>query len=137
MNGRTWLMAGVLACVVAGGAHARPPEDRGRQTGSNTSESTASRESNLARITIDRETARRWAGELRLGGQAALPPGIRRNLARGKPLPPGIAKRTLPTPYLSRLPALDGYDWTMAGRDLVLVQAATGIIADVLADVFD
>jgi len=137
MNGRIGVVLGMLAWVLAGGAIAKPPENKGKPVQDNPQQSEASREGGLRHITIDRETARRWAGEYRLGGQAALPPGIRKNLARGKPLPPGIAKRNLPTPYLSRLPAYDGYDWTMAGRDLVLVQAATGVVADVLADVFD
>jgi len=137
MSGRVWVVLGLLAWLLAGGAVARPPENKGKPAQGNAEQSEAARDGSLVRITIDRETARRWAGEYRLGGQAALPPGIRKNLARGKPLPPGIAKRNLPTPYLGRLPAYDGYDWTMAGRDLVLVQAATGIIADVLADVFD
>src|SRR5210317_129082 len=29
-------------------------------------------------------------------GMRALPPGIKRNLARGKPLPPGIARQLVP-----------------------------------------
>ena len=29
-----------------------------------------------------------------------------------------------------------GYEWVGAGMDLLLVQAATGVIADVLIDVF-
>lgn len=41
-----------------------------------------------------------------------LPPGIRKNLARGKPLPPGIAKTRLPGGYVGRLPHYSGYEWT-------------------------
>src|SRR5713226_1237509 len=33
-----------------------------------------------------------------------LPPGIARNLARGKPLPPGLAKRALPAELVTQLP---------------------------------
>src|SRR5687767_6483057 len=32
----------------------------------------------------------------------ALPPGIAKNLARGKPLPPGIAKRAVPPALLAQ-----------------------------------
>jgi hypothetical protein len=64
-----------------------------------------------------------------------LPPGIARNLARGKPLPPGIAKRFLPVDLRSRLPAYAGYEMLIAGRNVLLVSVATGIIADILFDV--
>jgi Ni/Co efflux regulator RcnB len=63
-----------------------------------------------------------------------LPPGIARNLARGKPLPPGIAKRGLPPDLLARLPRYDGYDYYMVGSDVVLMAIATGIIVDILTD---
>ena len=61
-----------------------------------------------------------------------LPPGIARNLARGKPLPPGIAKRALPPDLLARLPRYPGYDYYLVGSDVVLVAIATGIIVDIL-----
>lgn len=65
-----------------------------------------------------------------------LPPGVAKNLARGKPLPPGIAKRYLPPGLLGRLPARPGYEWVAVGRDIALVAIATGIIVDILSDVF-
>lgn len=67
---------------------------------------------------------------------AALPPGIRKNLARGKPLPPGIARK-LDSRLVQRLPSYPGYDWVQAGTDLLLVAVATGLIQDVLHDVLD
>lgn len=72
-----------------------------------------------------------------VGGYAALPPGIRKNLARGKPLPPGIAKKLVPGPLLSRLPRYDGYEWRVAGTDLILIAIGTAVVADILYDVFD
>jgi hypothetical protein len=66
----------------------------------------------------------------------ALPPGIQKNLTRGKPLPPGIAKR-LDGRLLQQLPHYEGYEWMQTGRDLILVAAATGIIYEVLSSVFD
>ncbi|WP_339526584.1 anti-virulence regulator CigR family protein [Pseudomonas sp. EL_65y_Pfl2_R96] len=66
----------------------------------------------------------------------ALPPGIQKNLARGKPLPPGIAKK-LDGRLLGRLPHYDGYEWQQAGTDLILVAIATGIIYEVLNGAFD
>jgi len=67
---------------------------------------------------------------------AALPPGIQKNLARGKPLPPGIAKK-LDGRLLGQLPHYDGYEWMQAGADLILVAVATGIIYEVLNGALD
>lgn len=66
----------------------------------------------------------------------ALPPGIQKNLARGKPLPPGIAKK-LDNRLLGHLPRYDGYEWQQAGTDLILVALATGLIYEVLNGAFD
>lgn len=67
---------------------------------------------------------------------ASLPPGIQKNLARGKPLPPGIAKK-LDGRLIGRLPHYDGYEWQQAGTDLLLVTIATGVIYEVLRNVLD
>lgn len=74
--------------------------------------------------------------ELLYSGAKPLPPGIRKNLARGKPLPPGIAKRYVNPDLRSALPYHDGYDWVQTGSDLVLVQAATGLVSEVIRNVF-
>lgn len=66
------------------------------------------------------------------GPPQGLPPGIAKNLARGKPLPPGIAKRYLPQGLLSQLPPRPGYEWLAVDRDILLVVAATGVIVDIL-----
>ncbi|WP_348751038.1 anti-virulence regulator CigR family protein [Pseudomonas rhodesiae] len=66
----------------------------------------------------------------------ALPPGIQKNLARGKPLPPGIAKK-LDGRLLGQLPHYDGYEWQQAGTDLILVAIASGIIYEVLNGAFN
>lgn len=88
-----------------------------------------------AGITIS--TAQGYAREYGLAGYSSLPPGIRKNLARGKPLPPGIAKKMVPAPMLARLPVYPGYEWQVAGTDLILVAVATAVVADVLLNVFD
>ncbi len=88
-----------------------------------------------AGITIS--TAQGYAREYGLSGYSSLPPGIRKNLARGKPLPPGIAKKMVPAPMLARLPVYPGYEWQVAGTDLILVSIATAVVADVLLNVFD
>ena len=68
-------------------------------------------------------------------GAEALPPGIRKRLARGKPLPPGIAKRFLPGDLRSRLEIPRGYQVVEVGLDVLLVEVATNIVHDVLTDV--
>lgn len=65
----------------------------------------------------------------------SLPPGIRKNLERGKPLPPGIAKRAAPADLHSRIQIPAGYELFEVGLDVVLVNAATQVIQDVLLDV--
>ncbi|WP_285261229.1 anti-virulence regulator CigR family protein [Halopseudomonas bauzanensis] len=81
--------------------------------------------------------AREYARDVGLAGYRDLPPGIRKNLMRGKPLPPGIARKVRSDRFLDRLPRHTGYEWQMAGTDLILVSVATGVIADILLDVFD
>lgn len=88
-----------------------------------------------AGITVS--TARGYAVQAGATGYGSLPPGIRKNLARGKPLPPGIAKKMVPGPMLARLPVHPGYEWRVAGSDLILVAIATAVVADVLTGVFN
>lgn len=64
-----------------------------------------------------------------------LPPGIAKNLARGKPLPPGIAKVYLPNDLNKLLVVYPGYDYLVAGRDVLLVNQSTQIIADILYNI--
>ncbi len=64
-----------------------------------------------------------------------LPPGIAKNVGRGKPLPPGIAKKALPQDLLRRLPARDGYDRVIIGSDILLIELATGVVVDALRGV--
>jgi hypothetical protein len=68
--------------------------------------------------------------------QKELPPGIARNLARGKPLPPGIAKQVLPDDLLARLPPPhDGHERVIIDGKVVLVEAATQVVRDVITGV--
>lgn len=84
---------------------------------------------------ISHTDARVLAERYQMTGQTALPPGIRKNLAKGKPLPPGIAKKSVPAAMLAQLPQHQGYQWQVVGTDLILVSIATAVIADVLVDV--
>jgi hypothetical protein len=69
-------------------------------------------------------------------GAKPLPLGIQKNLARGKPLPPGIAKQRLPQSLSVRLPVVDGHNWIRIGTELVLVGIATNLVAQVIHKVF-
>jgi hypothetical protein len=68
-------------------------------------------------------------------GRNGLPPGIAKNLARGKPLPPGIAKQHLPDALQSKLPpAPTGYERLVLDGRVLLVEIATQVIHDILSD---
>lgn len=88
-------------------------------------------------VTITFDQARGLAVTHGLTGYSSLPPGIAKNLARGKPLPPGIAKKAVPTSMLNSLPHYPGYEWYIAGDDLVLVAVTTAIVNTVLSGVFN
>lgn len=65
-----------------------------------------------------------------------LPPGIAKNLARGKPLPPGIAKQMLPQGLVALLPPPPhGFERITVDGKVLLVEVATRVIHDILADV--
>ncbi|MDI7419360.1 anti-virulence regulator CigR family protein [Cronobacter turicensis] len=81
--------------------------------------------------------ARSLAVNYGLTGYESLPPGIAKNLARGKPLPPGIAKKTVPASMLNELPYYPGYEWKMVGDDLVLIAISTALVTAVINNVFD
>ncbi len=70
------------------------------------------------------------------GGLGALPPGIAKNLERGKPLPPGIAKQVLPSALVNTLPREpEGYERIIVAGKILLVEIATQVIVDVITDV--
>lgn len=126
-----------LGLVVAP-ALANPPEGKGKGKHKQSESAEAVSPSSLVTAGISAAVARQYAVDsgVKMGGYKPLPPGIQKNLARGKPLPPGIAKKSAPPGMMSQLPRHPGYEWQMAGTDLVLVQAGTAIVADVLKDVF-
>ena len=70
------------------------------------------------------------------GARTGLPPGIAKNLARGKSIPPGIAKQYLPEGLRKSLPAPpSGHERVIVGGKILLVEIATQVIHDVLTDV--
>ncbi|WP_312074002.1 anti-virulence regulator CigR family protein [Atlantibacter sp.] len=86
---------------------------------------------------ISFNTARQLAVNYGLTGYESLPPGIAKNLARGKPLPPGIAKKTVPASMRDSLPYYPGYEWRIVGDDLVLIALSTAVVTAIINGVFD
>ena len=85
----------------------------------------------------ERETIRSYFATHRHDARP-LPPGIAKNLERGKRLPPGIAKRQLPPALVEELPPREGeakVEITIFGDRIVLLEAS-GIVIDILEDVF-
>ena len=71
-------------------------------------------------------------GHKKAGG---LPPGIAKNLARGKPLPPGLTKSSLPYDLQRQLPpAPNGYERIVVAGKILLIEVATQVVRDVLTD---
>jgi Ni/Co efflux regulator RcnB len=69
-------------------------------------------------------------------GSKGLPPGIAKNLQRGKALPPGIAKQQLPNGLVAALPpAPKGCERVIVDGRVVLIEIATQVIRDVLTDI--
>lgn len=75
----------------------------------------------------------RSLGNGRAGG---LPPGIAKNLARGKPLPPGIARQVVPRHVLVQLPPVEnGFEYIVVAGKILLIEIATQVVHDILVDV--
>jgi hypothetical protein len=64
-----------------------------------------------------------------------LPPGIARNLARGKPLPPGLVTRPVPRELLHRIHVPRGCEVVWVDGRVLLVELATRLVRDVIEDV--
>jgi len=69
------------------------------------------------------------------GKPKGLPPGIAKNLARGKSLPPGIHRQQLPGGLVDILPPPPrGFERVIVDGRVLLVEVATQVIHDVLVD---
>ena len=125
-------------------AQAKPPKDKGGKPDKEQHQDHEDREDlrnlqdglGLVSSLISAADARNIAIGAGATGYKPLPKGIRKNLARGKPMPPGIQKTRMPGGVMDKLPKKQGYEWRNAGTDLLLVEAGTEIVADVLKDVF-
>jgi hypothetical protein len=141
LSTKNQLLVSALALALgAPSGFADPPHDKGKGKGKHRGDDApppaAAPAAAPISINITFDQARRIAIDTGARGYKPLPPGIRKNLARGKPLPPGIAKQYAPAPMVARLPVHPGHEWRVVGTDLVLVAIATAIVVDVLLDVF-
>ncbi len=136
---RTWRSAAVVALltlgVFCGDVSA---QGRGQGRGRSGADNGGGRESGVAVEVVfragDRAAFRDYIVTHKIAAQP-LPPGIAKNVARGKPLPPGIAKRALPAGLLAIAPR-KGKDVSFAIVGDVIVATKGGVVIDVLAGVF-
>lgn len=127
------LFAGLGLALTLANAEAAPKHDKAHKHGDD-----SDMRVDIRGPSIDIGQVRIILGDNRnlIGPAQSLPPGIRKNLARGKPLPPGIAKR-FDNRLLGQLPRYEGYEWQQVGTDVVLVTLATGLIYEILQNVLD
>ena len=140
------LISGLLALAMAQPAFAEAKKNKGKHKGAE-AERAAGKDNDkdlgnivlkgvitAAELNTIHDFIRR-NGVQAFGASQGLPPGIAKNLSRGKPLPPGIAKRFMPQGLLGRLPPRPGYEWEVVDGDILLVETATRVIVDVLKDI--
>lgn len=82
------------------------------------------------------QEARKLAKSRKMAGYKPLPPNARRHMAVGRPLPGHLQARPLPAYMVKRLPRHPGYEWRIAGTDLLLVAAGTFIVYQIIENVF-
>ena len=134
---RTIVFLGIIGLLVMMPA----PADAQGKGKTNTPDARASGTSGSATSNVvaifrdsDRSTFRDYFRTHRIAA-TALPPGIAKNVARGKPLPPGIAKRAVPPALLALGPKV-GPDITFTIAGDVVVAMRSGVVVDILREVF-
>jgi len=138
------LAVALALALAAGQADAKGKPDKGNRGGS----SAESRTEVLVDIVfteVERRIVEEFYGRRATypsGGGKGLPPGLAKRdelppgLAKRDQLPPGLAKRALPGDLSHRLGLpRHGTERIIVGNDVLLVQAATGVVLDILYDV--
>jgi hypothetical protein len=131
--GAAILAAGFLSTDAGAQGQSQGRGRSGGQSGTSTSTSTSVSATVVFRDS-DRVTFHDYFVTHKIAPQS-LPPGIAKNVARGKPLPPGIAKRAVPADLLVLGPKVDkDVSFSIVGE--VVVALKGGVVIDVLAGVF-
>lgn len=126
---RSTVFAAILSAGLLGGtvAATSPDQARGRGRGGSASEVAVFRVS-------DRGTFHDYFVTHQITAQP-LPPGIAKNVARGKPLPPGIAKRALPSGLIALAPKVDrDVSFAIIGDAVVALKG--GVVIDLMVGIF-
>ena len=117
-----------------GRAHVQGIQGKGHGYGRGKSQTNTIKSNKIRFVNNDRTTINKYFNANPFPVNT-LPPGIAKNLLRGKPLPPGIAKVFLPSDLVQLLPAYPGYEYLVVGRDVLLVNSTSRIVEDILSNV--
>jgi hypothetical protein len=116
-----------------GRGRGRDKQDNGGPAASGPARSDASVSVSVVFRDSDRVAFRDYFVRNRIAAES-LPPGIAKNVARGKPLPPGIAKKMVPADLLAVGPRVSNdVSFSIVGRAVVALK--NGIVIDILADI--
>ena len=128
------VLAMVVVSILAPGVAAGQGRSQGRGSGSS-GKSDAKPAVNVVFNSADHDTFRNYFRTHKITAEP-LPPGIAKNLARGKALPPGIAKKAFPNDLVrglgSRVPP--GVTFTIAGDRVVALR--DGLVIDLIEGLF-
>jgi hypothetical protein len=128
------LIAVMVATSASAGQNGRGPKGRNEPPARETSRVELSVGAAGFDLSVQQTISGYYSGKPKKGS-GGLPPGVAKNYARGKPLPPGIAKRALPSDLRARLPVYPGHEYVVVGRDVLLISVRTGIVADIMIDI--
>ena len=106
----------VLLFVVALSADAQSGKAKGNAARGNSAAKVTHARGSDAEIRIIRE----YYGEPSRKPKP-LPPGVFKNLGRGKPVPPGILRTRFPELLQARMPRREGASWWVAGDHVLLI----------------
>jgi hypothetical protein len=132
VSGKTRLLvtSAILALALSESSLGQGRGNAGNDPGSRAFEQSA------IQVNLDLESARHIVESYGLTGRKSLPPGIVRNIGRGKPLPPGLQLQRVPDIMLRELPVINGFEWNIAGEDLLLISVTTMLVEEVFREVF-
>lgn len=66
-----------------------------------------------------------------------MPPGQARKYAMGQPLPQGVVYYPVPQPVIVQLPPVrPGYRYVRVGNDILLLSPQSGLVVDIMVNIF-